>query len=123
MQPYYFMVDANEIAWFISPDSGIYNEVTIEDIRFDSHTADRADTAQNCLRINGLLKNAKTSLSSIGSAFNQIRGKVNEYEGISKGVFLNRSAMKMVHTIDLIVSNLNPYISIYSSLHELQQHE
>ena len=58
-----------------------------------------------------LLKRAKEVSNSFGrKTFEELRGKTNYYEGLGKGCFLNRSAMKLVN-LDYAFSLIEPSIT------------
>ena len=57
-----------------------------------------------------LLLRAKNESNSYGrKIFEELRGKTNPYEGLSKGCFLNRSAMKLIN-LDYIFSLIEPSV-------------
>ena len=60
------------------------------------------------LELVDILKRAKLVCNSFGRKnFEELRGKTNYYEGLGKGCFLNRSAMKLVN-LDYIFSLIEP---------------
>jgi hypothetical protein len=64
------------------------------------------------LQLVTLLKRAKVVSNSFNrKTFEELRGKTNYYEGLGKGCFLNRSAMKLVN-LDYVFSLIEP--STYS---------
>lgn len=57
-----------------------------------------------------ILKRAKVVCDSLGRKnFEELRGKTNYYEGLGKGCFLNRSAMKLVN-LDYAFSLIEPTV-------------
>lgn len=59
-----------------------------------------------------MLRRAKVACNSFGRKnFEELRGKTNYYEGLGKGCFLNRSAMKLVN-LDYIFSLIEPNVEI-----------
>jgi hypothetical protein len=62
-----------------------------------------------------LLKRAKAISNSFGrKTFEELRGKTNYYEGLGKGCFLNRSAMKLVN-LDFVFSLIEPSSASYAT--------
>ena len=62
-----------------------------------------------------VLRRAKAVTSSFGrKIFEELRGKTNYYEGLGKGCFLNRSAMKLVN-LDYMFSLIEPSVRIDTS--------
>lgn len=62
-----------------------------------------------------LLVRAKNESNSYGrKVFEELRGKTNPYEGLSKGCFLNRSAMKLIN-LDYVFSLIEPSVISDSS--------
>jgi FtsJ-like methyltransferase len=62
-----------------------------------------------------LLKRAKAASNSFGrKTFEELRGKTNYYEGLGKGCYLNRSAMKLVN-LDYVFSLIEPSSATYAT--------
>ena len=62
-----------------------------------------------------LLKRAKAVSNSFGrKTFEELRGKTNYYEGLGKGCYLNRSAMKLVN-LDYVFSLIEPSSATYAT--------
>ena len=62
-----------------------------------------------------LLRRAKAVSNSFGRKnFEELRGKTNYYEGLGKGCYLNRSAMKLVN-LDYVFSLIEPWSATYTT--------
>ena len=62
-----------------------------------------------------ILRRAKVVSNSFGrKKFEELRGKTNYYEGLGKGCYLNRSAMKLVN-LDYVFSLIEPWSATYTT--------
>ena len=108
---YYFRDD--DAAVFLESDH--WNDSTIvmrapgesDDVSFGTITGSN--------ELVNLLRRAKAVSSSFGrKKFEELRGKTNYYEGLGKGCYLNRSAMKLVN-LDYVFSLIEPTLASYAT--------
>ena len=108
---YYFRDD--DAAVFLESDH--WNDSTIA-VRTPGQTDEVSfGTITGSTELVNLLRRAKAVSSSFGrKKFEELRGKTNYYEGLGKGCFLNRSAMKLVN-LDYVFSLIEPTLASYAT--------
>lgn len=112
--PSYYFRDDDAPVYFQTSSSSI--SLTVDDNENLAHAEEVLfSTITGSSELVNLLKRAKAISNSFGrKTFEELRGKTNYYEGLGKGCFLNRSAMKLVN-LDYVFSLIEPSLASYTT--------
>jgi FtsJ-like methyltransferase len=111
---YYYREDDTAAFFESNQSSGRCSLISSDEIpRESSEIKFQAITGST--QLVNLLKRAKAVSNSFGrKTFEELRGKTNYYEGLGKGCYLNRSAMKLVN-LDYVFSLIEPSSATYAT--------
>ena len=111
---YYYREDDTAVFFESNQSSGRCPHISSDEIPKQSSEI-KFQAITGSTQLVNLLKRAKTVSNSFGrKTFEELRGKTNYYEGLGKGCYLNRSAMKLVN-LDYVFSLIEPSSATYAT--------
>ena len=116
--PSYYFRDDDAPVFFKTSSTSILSAID-DDVNLARTCEVSFSTITGSTELVSLLKRAKEISNSFGrKTFEELRGKTNYYEGLGKGCFLNRSAMKLVN-LDFVFSLIEPSLASYATSNSL----
>ena len=111
---YYYREDDTAVFFESNQLSGRCPHISSDEIPKESSEI-KFQAITGSTQLVNLLKRAKAVSNSFGrKTFEELRGKTNYYEGLGKGCYLNRSAMKLVN-LDYVFSLIEPSSATYAT--------
>jgi FtsJ-like methyltransferase len=111
---YYYREDDTAVFFESNQSSGRCSLISSDEIPRESNEI-KFQAITGSTQLVNLLKRAKAVSNSFGrKTFEELRGKTNYYEGLGKGCYLNRSAMKLVN-LDYVFSLIEPSSATYAT--------
>lgn len=111
---YYYREDDAAVFFESNLSSGQCSYISSDGIPIESSEI-KFQAITGSTQLVNLLKRAKAVSNSFGrKTFEELRGKTNYYEGLGKGCYLNRSAMKLVN-LDYVFSLIEPSSATYAT--------